>query len=289
MDEKSGLQEGLLGLGRNSIVQQILQHDADGIFRALREGGMAGDAVGGKMPEFTVEAGFHVLGALQGILPCLHHSLAKAGNGVGGNTAGDADNVLRFRESGHSAMPDSLFAADQRKVGIRAEAEQRCRVIGQVMLHILHAGLFVGAEKSTDGIAERDALFLQELQSVHADNGRALVINDATAQNIALPVTHGEGVGNPAGTGRHNVHMSDGGKILLTVSAEGGIADFIFAVAGVKTQLAADGESLIQSLFRARAEGGIFSRSLFHAVDCHKAGNVTEDGIAVGLNKLINP
>ena len=169
MNQKSSLEKRLFRFGRNVVIQQIGNHDAVGIFGALRQRCMAGNAAGCEMPEiFTRRFCRHIFRALQ--LIGSHSCFTEARNGIGCNTALDTEDILGFDAGRHAGMPDAFFSADQRKIGIGAETEQRSLIVCKVMLHILHTRLLIGSEKRTDRITQADALLLQEFERIHADD-----------------------------------------------------------------------------------------------------------------------
>ena len=150
----------------------------------------------------------------------------------------------------------ALFAVAHREFRIRGEAEGRSGIVLQVVVHILHMGLFVVADQGADGIAQLIALLLEELQGVQSGHHGTLVVGNAAAQQPAVLNAHGEGVGRPAVAHGHHVHMADGRQILFRVLAgQLCVADVVFAVAGGKAHARSQLQRLVQRCTGACAEG----------------------------------
>ena len=91
-------------------------------------------------------------------------------------------------------MQDPFFSVDEGEVCVRAEAEERGRIMRHIMLHIQHAGLLIASEQCADRIPKRNAGILQILQGIQAENAWPLVIHDAAPEQITILLTQREGV-----------------------------------------------------------------------------------------------
>ena len=157
----------------------------------------------------------------------------------------------------------------------------------QIVLHILHSGLLADAQQGPDRIAQGHALVLQVFQRVKAEHAGPLIVHYAPANDVALPLTHGEGVAAPAVAGGHHVQVGDGGQIVLPLP-DLGIAHHVLTVDGVQPQLPGHGQRLLQRFGRALAEGRAGLCLGLHAVDGHKPGNVSENLLFIFRNEFID-
>ena len=95
------------------------------------------------------------------------HQLQGAGLGVG---------------AGEGGVDDALFAVDHGVLAVGGEAHDgHFSALGQVILHILGAGLLVAAQQDTDPAADRQTAVTNCGQRIEGCNGGAFVVGGATA------------------------------------------------------------------------------------------------------------
>ena len=280
-------QEAGLLLSGKALIQKITDQHADGVHRILRQGGVAAHAYGGQMPDaLTRRFGRDPLRILRRLI-APDPGLRLVRHGVGGKAALDIHDVLHGHLGQHAPVVDALLPVAQGEVGVRAEAEQGGLVVLQIILHVLHAGLLVDAQQGPDGVAQGHAPVLQVFQGVQAQHAGSLVVHNAPADDIALPLPHGKGVAAPAVAGGHHVQVGDGSQIILPLP-DLGIADFVLAVDGLKPQLLRHGQRLLQRLRGAFAIGGAGLGLPLHAVDGHQPGDILKQGLLVFLNECVD-
>ena len=273
------LVEALLLGGCNAVIQNVVHEHSDRVDGSLRQRCMAADTGGREVPKLAL---FHSLNAPGGFKRFgLDPRLGLVGHGVRREAALDVYNVHHRQLGDHAAVVNALFAVAQREVRVRTEAEQRSGVICQIILDVLHAGLFVCAEQRADRIAQGYSLVLEILQRVEAEDARPLVVHDAAADYVPLALAHGERILSPAFADRHHIEVSYRSEVAIAVSAEAGIADFALAVYRVEPQLAGDLKSLVKCLARAAAEGGVGLRLALDTVYRHKACYIAQYRTAV--------
>ena len=229
-------------------------------------------------------------GDVGGVLEPGHLGFDQSAGPVGDGIVGDAALKVKdhpiARRADQLAVEMALFAVADRELGVRGEAEHRGLVVGQVVLDVSHAGLLVGAGQGADGVAQRNAQLLEELEGIEGDHHRALVVQHAAAQDPAVLPPHLEGAGRPALAGGHDVDVADGGQIFVGVGAgQLGIADVALAVAGGKAHLLGQLQGLVQRRAGPRAEGRALGGLALDAVDGHQRRDVIEQLLLVGLDK----
>ena len=278
-----GFQIGALGVVAQAIVQQVVHHQTNGIHGAFRHGGMAGLAPAAH-PHAAFPGGLQrdVGGVLQFGDVGVQQSAGTVRHGIVGHTALKITDHAVAHRADDLAAEVALLTVAHRELGVRGKAEHRSRVILQVILHILHVGLFVVTDEGTDGVAQLIALLLEELEGVQGDHHGAFIIRDAAAQQPAVLDAHLEGVGRPAVAHRHHVHMADGGQILFRIgTGQLCVAHVVLAVAGGKAHAGCQLQRLVQCGTGALAEGCALFRGALHAVDGHQRGNVLQQLLLV--------
>ncbi len=265
----------------HALSQQIVHQHADGVDRALRQGGVAADARGRHVPEARLQF-FHAHPLRRLQLAGLHGGLRLVGDGVDHDAAADVHDIAQGEPEVDAPVVDALLPVAEGEVGVGAEAEEGCGEVRKVVLHVTHAALLIGAQQGPDRVLQRDVPLLQILQRVQAQDAGALVVHDAPADDPALPLPHGEGVVLPAVAGGDHVQVGDGGQIpVLRALAQLGVADLARAVHRLQAQLPGDLQALVQSGSGSRAEGRAGLRLPFHAVDGHETPDVPEYGVVI--------
>ena len=185
-------------------------------------------------------------------------------------------------------MVDALLAVAQREIGVGAEAEGRGRVVLQIIVHIQHAGLLVSAEQRADRIAQRHAALPEILERIETEDARPLVVHHAAADDIAVLFPHGKGVLRPAVADRNHVEVRDRGEILAIPLADLRIADIVFTVDSVKSELTGNRQPLVERSRRAFAEGLAWQRLFLHTVDCDDTRNIVKNILFILRDKGVD-
>ena len=183
-------------------------------------------------------------------------------------------------------MINALFPVAQREVCIGAEAEQRGRIVFQIVIQILHFTFLVGSQQSPDGIAQLHSPVFQIFQGIEAQHAGALVVHYTTAYDKALPAAQSKGVLAPACAG-HHIQMSDGSQIFLPLPHLG-ITYHIFAVDGIQAQLSGYLQPQLQSFCGAGAKR--HSRLLLSSdtVNGHKPAYIPDYSLPIFPGKELN-
>ena len=284
-----GLQIGALGLIAQVIVQQVVHHQTNGVHGALRHGCVAGLAPAADAHAVAFRLQRDVGGILQLRDVGPDQRACTVGHGVVCHAALDLHDDAVAHRADDLGTEQALLAVAHRELGIRGKAESGSRVVFEVVVHILHVGLLVGACQCADGVAQLIALLLEELQGIQGSHHGAFVVGNAAAQQPAVLNAHGEGVGRPAVAHGHHVHMADGRQILFRVLAgQLCIADVVFAVAGGKAHARSQLQRLVQRCTGACAEGCTLFRGALYAVDCHQSGNILQQLFLVLRNICVD-
>ena len=219
----------------------------------------------------------------------LDQCAGAVGHGIVGHAAHELlDDAVADRADQLGTEVALLTVAD-RELGVRGKAEGRGRVILQVVLHIPHGGLLVVAHEGADGIAQRIALLLEELQGIEDGDHRALIVGHAAADEPAVPDLHLERVARPAVAFGHHVHMADRCQILLGIRAgQLRIADVIFAVAGGKAHPCRQLQRLVQRSACAQTIGGTLGRGTLDTIDGNERLNILEPLVLVRRNECVD-
>ena len=284
-----GFQIGALGVVAQAVVQQVVHHQTDGVDGALRHGSMAGlaPAADADALAFRLEGdvgGVAQLGDVGG-----HEGAGAVRHSVGGDAALKVLDDAVADRADQLAVEVALLAVADRELGVRGKAEHRGRVVGEVVVHIVHMGLLVVAHEGTDGVAQGDALLLEELQGIQGSHHRAFVVRHAAADHPAVADLHLEGILRPAVALGHHVHMADGRQILLGVrTGQLGVADVALAVAGGKAHACSQLQRLVQSGPGACAVGCTLFRGALHAVDGHQCSNILQELLFVRRDKRVD-
>ena len=130
-----------------------------------------------------------------------------------------------------------------------------------IVVHILHAGLFVAAQQGTDRITQFGTGVFQVLERIEAKNTWPLVVHNTAAKQKAILLSECEGVIGPTITFGYDIHMGDGGEIALPpILTDGSITDLVLAVYGFEPELFGDLKSAVQCLAGFNSERSAFVR-----------------------------
>ena len=284
-----GFQIGALCIVAQTVVQQVIHHQTDGVDRALGHGGMAALAPAPDTHPIAFRLQRNVGGIFQLGDVSLHQCTGAVGDCIVGNAALELLDLAVADRADQLCTEMALLAVAHRELRIRSEAEHRGRVVLEVVFHIVHVGLFVVANHCADGIPQGNALLLEELQGVQGSHHGALVIGHTTADHPAVPDLHLEGVLAPAVAHGHHIHMADGCQILLGVcTGQLGIADVVLAVAGRQTHACSQLQRLVQRRAGALTKGSFLGRGALHTVDGHQRRDVLQNLLLVRRNKGVD-
>ena len=144
----------------------------------------------------------------------------KTGDGIGNRTAVKLHDLLaRDGGRGKLAVIDALLAANERELGIRCKAKCRLGIAFKIVGDIAHTGFLVVADNCAQGVWEKFAgffdVFDKEMRSPKRKHKRTLVVQNASAEQIAVFTCDVERISRPPKAKRHNIGVSNGGDVLL--------------------------------------------------------------------------
>ena len=254
VDHREELQDARLGAGTDTGLAQIVQHQLDGVQRALGHGGMAADAVG----RDARAAGFHRLD-LQTVRmrrgrrqrTRIDSDLADrlGGNGVCGLGTAPQENtgVLAQLLGDKGCAKLTLLGVADRELRIGGKEKRGVLMAGQIVADVVHARLLVRAQQRTEGIARLDALVQQICTGIESQNGRALVVDHASAEQPSVATLHRERIGVPTGARGHHVNVRDGRDLALALARDVGHAHVAVVMRGLVTEFGRDLERAVES------------------------------------------
>ena len=284
-----GFQVLPLGVVAEVIVQQVVDHQPNGVHGTLRHGGVAALAPAADTDAVALRLQRDVGGIAQFGDIGLHQSAGTVRHRVVGDTAHKLLDLAIAHRADQLAVELAFLTVADGELRVRGKAEDGSFVVLQIVVHIAHVGLFVVADEGADGIAQGDTLLLEELQGIQGRHHGALIVCHAAADHVVVLDLHGKGVCRPAIALRHHVHMADGCQILFRVRARQlGIADVIFTVAGGKAHACRQLQGLIQGCTGAHAVGSALRGLPLHAVDGNEGCNVLQDLFFVRRNKRVD-
>ena len=113
----------------------------------------------------------------------------------------------------------------------------------------------------------------------------ALVVQAATAHEVAVLLGYLEGLEGPPGTGGHHVHVPDDAQLLFGLAGQVGEADVALAVGGGHAHALGDLERRGQGGSGARPIGrpGLGRGQVLGRGNFHEFGDVRHNGVAVGV------
>lgn len=107
-----------------------------------------------------------------------------------GHAALKVDEAAVQRCAHQPAAVAALFPVVHRELGVRREAECGLGIVFQVVIHVFHAGLLVGAQQDAQRIGQRGALLLEEFGSIQRQYSGAFVVGHAASHDIAVAAHH---------------------------------------------------------------------------------------------------
>ena len=273
------LQISGLGRGADLAFQQAGNDQPNGVYGALRHGGVAAfapaaDDGGAVLTSFKG----HALGLFQGAFRQADGAGCAVGHSVVGNAAHKINDYTVFQHGADQlAAKTAFFAVAYRELGVRGKAESGLLKVGGKIVYVVHVGFLIGTQQGSHGVLEGNAVVFQVFQGIQAQNAGAFVVGHAAAQQPAIPHAHGVGVSIPAVALGHNVGVGDGSQILLAVCNGAGLrpADVTFGVVGVQAKLCGNFQGFVQRSLGAFAKRCARLRRALNARHSHKAGNIT--------------
>ena len=205
----------------------------------------------------------------------LDRHLGEAGNRVAHRAAVKGHDVASLEHGrGERGAEVPLLAAAHREGGVGREQERRLLVVLEVVFDVAHADLFVAAEHHAQRVGQLDPRAGKVVRHIHREDGRALVIDDAAAEEVALALREHKGVLRPAGSRRDHVHMGDRRDLLVARALEVGEAEPAVAVVGLEAEALA----LLEGHLERGVGVGAVGRALLGLARVGDAGNRDELG-----------
>ena len=208
-------------------------------------------------------------------------SLCQTRNGIGHRATLKRDEQAALkRRRGKRATAVALLAHAGGKARVGREEEGGAFMHRQVVINVGHADFLVAAEDETQAVGQRFTALDEVAGHVRGENGRALVVDHTTAEQIALALSHGEGVLRPTHASRHHVDMRDGGNLRVALAGQVGIADVAVHVVRLQTQALRHVERTGEGALGLGAVRGAFLGlvRLGHAGNGHERGQVLDHG-----------
>ena len=250
------------------MIEQVVDQQSDGVDRALGHGGVAAPAMG-REQEGPVRGRLDVdaVRRRQLISRGADEGRGLAGHRVAHRAAVELeDAVAHHMPRSELASIEALFAADQREVGVRREAEGRLRVPLQVPVHIGHRGLLVVADDATQRVGQSLPrpldLALEKMCSIKREDEGTLVIQHAAADQVAVLARDREGVEVPAQALGHDIGVRDGRNLHVRLAREVRVADVPVAIMGVEPQAGGYADGCLERLVGRGAPGHARDRGL---------------------------
>ena len=216
-----------------------------------------------------------------------HHRLRMARHRVHRRPAFERNHRTLFNghiSAGHKAVIDALLAVAHGELGIGGEQERRVGVMGAVVMDIVHARFLVHAEDEAQRVGKlrRQAVELHAAPQVHSvqrHHARALVVDDAAAQQIAVLARDLVRLEMPARARRHHVDVADDAQLLFGGSDKIGVADVAGVVVNLEAHVVRHGERGVESLARAGTVRRALGRcaKVLEAGDAHKPIDIGDD------------
>ena len=186
--------------------------------------------------------------------------------------------------AGHKAVIDALLAVAHGELGIGREQERRVGVMGAVVMDVVHARFLVHAEDEAQGIGKLRRLAVElhaapQVHGVQRHHARALVVDDAAAQQIAVLARDLVRFEMPARARRHHVDMADDAQLLFGGSDKIGVSDVAGIVVNLEAHVARHGERGVERLARAGTVRRALGRcvKVLEAGDAHKPIDIGDD------------
>ena len=278
------------------------QKHAGGVPAQMRRGGVGGFAGGGdlraaiaKVAQVKLEAarggdqlearaqGGNVLAADHGAGNAGHHIGALAGVEF---VDGDLRTFLAAGVFGEQHVQPALFDVDDRIFGVRGEAVVRRSGVGVVVGHVGHAGFLVAAEDEAHGVLEFHAGVAHAAHGVERGQRRALVVEHAAADEVAVLLRQRKRFHRPAVAGGHHVQMAEDAQRLFA-RAHGDVAGIAVEHAGGKAVAARVLQRQIEHAAVLAAKGRAFLRRALHGGHGEPAAQILQKFIAARLDERV--
>ncbi len=195
------------------------------------------------------------------------------------------------------AVEDALLPADEREVGVGREGERGLVVMGEVPLEVAHLALLLVAHETAQGVRQRTArlihLALEEVRHIERKHERTLVVQHATANEIALATRHVEGVDRPAKPLGNDVRVGNGRDLAVGCARKIRVAYVAFALVGIEPQPPCDAKRDHERIMASLAPRHTRTRRLgvAHGANLHQRADVLDRVLPylvdVGVNLLL--
>ena len=161
---------------------------------------------------------------------------------------------LAFSAIGKLHVHAALFDVDHRELRVRGEAVVGHLQLGGVVAHVAHAHLLVAAQDQPHAVLQRHARIAHRAHGVQRAQRRALVVDGAASEDLAVGDLAAEGIVGPALACGHHVQVGQHAQGLFA-AAHGDISRVVVDVAGLKAVVAGGLQRRVQHLRNNRAEG----------------------------------
>ena len=266
------------GVSQLALQGQVVQGEhqtADGVLTQSGGGAVGADAEGfhtetaGTAAE--LDGGGVELADLCGqLVIALEIGVGMGGNHIGSGAALDAQQLQGAGlgvGAGEGGVDDALLTVDDGILAVGGEAHDgNFAVLGQIILHILGAGLLVAAQQNTDAAADGQAGIPEGSQRIQGSDGGTLVIGGAAAPDLSVGDLRAEGRDSPAFTGGDNVQMAQNGDHFVAFAIFKP-AHVTVHIDGLEAQGLSGGQSMIQAAADFHAVGCALGGGAFHAGD----------------------
>ena len=220
-----------------------------------------------------------------------HDCVGDARDRVRRRAALDVDNRAVFealaRECG---VVEALLAVAHRELSVGREEKRRVGEALAIIRDVVHARFLVRAEDDADRVGKLFALVEPKLHRVERRYDGTLVVDDATAHEVALAARDGERLDRPAGAGGNHVDVPDDTDLRVGFTRQVGISHIAVDVVNLKAHAARNVERLGEGSSGAGAErcAGFCRRQVFRALDAHDALDVRNDAFPILLEIRID-
>ena len=219
--------------------------------------------------------------------PRAHYRLRMARHRVHRRAAFEREHrtlLDRHISAGHKAVVDAFLAVAHRELGVGREQECRVVVMGAVVMDVIHARFLVHAEDEAQRVGKLRRLAVElhatpQVHGVQRHHARALVVDDAAAQQIAVLARDLVRLEMPTRARRHHVDVADDAQLLLGCSDKIDVADVAGIIVDLKAHIGCHGERGVKRLARARAVRSALGScaKIFEAGNAHELVDVGDD------------
>ena len=190
---------------------------------------------------------------------------------------------------GEGELNLSLFPIGHREVVVHRKAPIGLAHLFQVIGHVVHAPLFVGAKDQADIIFQRDLFFLEEGQRIEGGHQRSFVVHNAPAYNVITLNSAAEGRIEIVLVGGNHIGMGcDHQTAALGRLRRADLQASVIVIDGIQSLFPAEPGAEIQGPGTLGTIGIAFGPKLGHAGDLHKFAKIFDDFFFVRRQIIVN-